>query len=89
MYTSLTPRNNKCIENLILMYLGQNSLISASKVGYNDVVRFLVENKADVNASDNHGKLDHIYIWSISTIFFTKVNAKDNNGNIYFDVSLM
>ncbi len=44
------------------MYLGHNSLISASKVGYYDVVRFLVEKNADINASDNHGKLDHIYI---------------------------
>ncbi len=44
------------------MYLGYTSLISASKKGYKDVVRFLVENKADVNAADNHGKLDHIYI---------------------------
>ncbi len=44
------------------MYQGYTSLIFASRQGHSNVTRILLEKDADVNATDNHGKLDHIYI---------------------------
>ena len=43
------------------MYLGMTSLMWASAQGHLDVVRVLVENKADVNAKNIKGKLVYTF----------------------------
>ena len=55
-FYALVPVNKpKC---LILINLGSTSLIKASEGGHINVVRYLVENGANVNASSNESKLD-------------------------------
>ncbi len=39
------------------LYLGWTSLMHAADNGNSDLVKLLLENKADVNAMDNYGKL--------------------------------
>ena len=39
------------------MYIGTTNLILASKEGYLDVVKFLVENGAGINAKNKEGNL--------------------------------
>ncbi len=43
------------------MYQGWTSLMWASSRGHLEVVRLLVENKADVNAKEKDGKLVYIF----------------------------
>ena len=54
------------------LYLGWTSLMHAADKGNTDVVKLLLENKADVNAMDNYGELQ---LWYICFNLFNSCNT--------------